>query len=342
MFIDDPSGALSPQAKAQIQNATSAFDVKIVISATDTRATLDAKVSEMVNSANTLAIGVDPVHHFTFTHFGVGTGIPRERYQDVARSGNGEFKQGHWGEGINAIVASAAASRQASAATTTIVMPTQQMTVEHPFPVMPMVGAAIALALGFFLLWRWSRRKTAEVAATLDDFRGEAAQMRSRNIEEQGWHDKMKQNQTAATTTPDLRNSATPSAAPSLASAPRGYASIPPAAAPVHVHRPRYHSPVVAAPPAPSVYIQQSGGNDLLTGVLIGEALNRPVERERVIERHYTPPPARHDTPAPSHSSSSDSSSSSWGDSIGSLFDSGSSGGDFGGGFDGGGGGGDF
>ncbi len=299
MFIDDPTGALSASAAANIQAAQqdAVFDVKVTISTTDTRGALDAKVSGMVTSANTLAIGVDPIHHFTFTHFGIGTGIPRDRYQDVARAGNGEFKQGHWEAGINAIVANATAARHVSNATTTIVVPTQQTTVEHPFPVLPLVGAGLALTLGFFLLWRWNRRKTAEVTATLGDFRDEANQLRSRNIEEQAWHDKMKQKRAGAG-----------------------------AAGPTRTAIRRSRRARAANPGATPVIVQGNIGNDLLTGMLIGEAISRPSPAPS-----YSPP---------SHSSSSsDSSSSSWSSSD---YSGGSGGGDFGGGFDGGGSGGSF
>ena len=328
MFIDDQAGVISPQAKAAIEGSSAHFDVKVFVGATDSRGALDARLGQMVNSANTLAIGVDPVHHYTFTHFGVGTGIPRDQFQAVAKAGNGEFHAGRWGEGIQSIIASATAVRREAreAAPSTVVVQTRE-TVDHGVPAWPFVLGGLSLALAGVLLARHLRRRQRAMESTLDDFRDEAAQLRSRNIEEQAWHDKMAPKAEAL---PSVGRCA-PQDRPS------GVRVIPsplPGPMPVFVApAPAYNQGFQPAP----VVVSQSSNDGLLTGVLLGEALadRRP---------SYVPPPDPPRYRAPDPEPSYSSSSSSW-DSGGGSFDSGSSGGGFdsgGGGFDGGSGGGDF
>jgi len=291
MFIDDQAGVVNG-----VSDTSTVFDVKVVVAATDSRAALDAKVASMVNSANTLAIGVDPVHHYTFTHFGVGAGVPRDQYQEIARAGNGEFKQGHWGAGINAIIANATAARhEARSTNTTIVVPTQVTTVEHPIPVLPFVIGGAVLLLGFFLLWRWNKRRSAEVAKTLNDFQSEAQQMRSRNIEEQGWHDKFGEKV--------RRSKAARPAAPSQ---------------------------------QPQVIVTGSNNDGMLTGLIIGESLasrRDPPARDYAPAPASHSESAWQGSSGSSSSSwdsgSSSSDSGSGGGDFGGGFDGGGGGGDF-------------
>lgn len=337
MYIDDPSGVLGSKA-AELQSLASPFDLKIAIVSTDSRAALDARVASMVTSSNTLAIGIDPTHHYTFTHFGVGTGVPRDRYQDIARSGNGEFKAGRWGDGVLAIASNAAAAKKESQhTTTTIVVPSQVTTVEKPVPIWPFALGAAAIALGFWLVWRWNKRRQAEISSTIDDFKSETAQMRSRNVEEQAWHDRFKEGRAA-------QNDPSPRAEDLQAQPPppsprtsRRVVSELPAPPPKAPPRRVVHHYVPAPIAPPPVVVQQSSGNDLLTGVLIGEAIaSRPAYRAPEPEYH------RHRTPTPDPSSFSSGSGGGGFDWGGSSDSGGSGGGDFGGGFDGGGGGGDF
>lgn len=307
MFVDDQTGTLSQGDIARLQAIASPLDVKVRLAATETRGELDVDVGQMVTSANTLAIGVDPVHRYTFTHFGTGTGISRGDFQAIARAGNGEFHQGHWAEGINAIVASAsAASSREAAATGVVVQPTT--VVEHEAPVWPFILGGGLFVLMFAVFVHWFRRRASKLDAAVDGLNQEANEHRARNVEEQAWHDEF-----AAKHAP-AKLSRPPS---------RGVRSVPssPAYAP-------------AAQAVPSIVNNQPGNsNDLLTGVLIGESMARAepapviVETPRSIDSGY--------------SSGSDSSSFS----TPSSFDSGGFSGGFGGGgggFDGGGGGGSF
>jgi uncharacterized membrane-anchored protein YhcB (DUF1043 family) len=89
------------------------------------------------------------------------------------------------------------------------------------------------------------------------------------------------------------------------------------------------------APPARAVYtspqpviVQNNSGNDLLTGVLIGEALSEPrYERERVVEREYVREPVyqpAYEPPSRDYDSGSDNSSYDSGSDSSSSWDSGS------------------
>jgi uncharacterized membrane protein YgcG len=335
MFIDDAEGILSAQDTHAIEQATSRFDVKVLVTSKASKAELDARVGHMVNSGNTLAIGVDPVHRYTFTHFGIGLGISSSDFQTVARSGNQEFKQGHWAQGITGIIGTtngyaAKAERVQVAARQTIVVPTQTTVVEHPVPAWPFILGVLVLGLFGYLAWRLVRRKQQDVDATIDDFRDEAQTMRTRNLEEQSWHDKA-----AAAQANNANNAENARMAPGKAAA----IVAPPDPALIG-NRFRPAQPYVPPPSyQPPVVVHQSGGSgDLLTGVLIGNMLSdrRTIAAPDEPPRHHARPSSDDDAGSGGGGFSWDSSSSDSSGSGGGGFDSG------GGGFDSGGGGGDF
>lgn len=367
-FVDDSTGTLGTDAIGRINAATSAFDVKVVVASTGSRGELDATVGRLMNSANTVAIGVDPIHHYTFTHFGTGAGIASGDYQTIARAGNGEFKAGHWEQGIEAIIASANAASVRTSARSSVIVQQPVTVVEHPAPIWPFIAGGVGFVFAAVLLVRWMKRRQADQAKVLDGFREEAAHMRSRNIEEQGWHDKFQANQPATehgrararklATKPPMRNmkhivaplpevivneqirgkySKSLAARRIIAPPPamETQATMPEERDRAAYLRSRDSYPAAPAPVVQNYYGGGNGGNDLALGYMIGSNI---AQRDHVMvreeHRQHT------ETPAPSSSSSSD-----WGSSSGSS-DSGSGGGGFdsggGGGFDGGSGGGDF
>jgi hypothetical protein len=305
-------------------------------------------VHDLVTSANTLAIGVDPVHHYAYVHFGTGTGIRHGDYIPIERAGNAEFHAGHWGAGVRAIVnAASAASSQSQRSEVIIQQPTT--VVEHGASIWPYFLFGGLLAATVLLVWRWMRRRTVAIENAAQEARDEAQEMRKRNIEEQGWHDKMSQKM----------GQSEPGAAASQAQPVAQIRAVPQAWGPTEVDREmqaayrgtRYQpsQPYVQPAAAPVIIATQpamyGGNNDFLTGMLVADALERPREREVVREVvHET----RHESSSGWGGSSSDSGGggSSW--DSGSSSDSGggggfdSGGGDSGGGFDSGGGGGDF
>lgn len=327
MFVDDPSGILSASDYASVNGVSSPLDVKIIVTSTDSKPGLDMHVHDLVTSANTLAIGIDPVHHYTFTHFGTGTGISRSDYQGVARAGNGEFHAGNWAAGIRAIINAAnAASSEGQHGTVVVQEPTT--VVEHSAAAWPYLLGFGVMAVICLIAWRWMRRKSVAIEQAAQEARDEAHEMRTRNIEEQGWHDALKEKMPVA---------------PSV-SAPV-IASVPPVALPAYrrgasrsvparyIPHPNY------APAAVPIIVNQGTNDGLLTGLLIGESMGRP----SVVEREVI-----HESPNYERDTGSDGGSSSSSFDSSPSFDSGSSGGGFdsggggGGGFDGGGGGGSF
>lgn len=354
-FVDDSTGTLGTDAIGRINAATSSLDVKVVLASTSSRGELDSMVGRLVNSANTVAIGVDPIHHYTFTHFGTGAGIASGDYQTIARAGNGEFKAGHWEQGIEAIIASANAASVRTSARSSVIVQQPVTVVEHPISVWPTVLSFLVMAVvSFFVVRWWLRKRIADQAKVLDGFREEADQMRSRNIEEQGWHDKFQA--TAGSSLLDtvaslpevvmneqIREKYSKSlAARRIIAPPLTVAAQ--ATTPEERDRAAYLRSRDSYPAAPAAMPVQNnyygnggnGGNDLALGYMIGSVVSAPRPQTVVVEEHRQ----RTETPAPSSSSSSD-----WGSSSGSS-DSGSGGGGFdsggGGGFDGGSGGGDF
>ncbi len=321
MFIDDSTGTLTSTDRTNIENAAPArMDVKIVIASTGSRAELDASVGRLVNSGNTLAIGVDPVHHYTFTHFGSMLGIPSSNFPAIARAGNVEFKAGHWGDGLRAIVTSAASVQEQAPAFTRsqapVIIQQPSTVIEHPVSAAPFVigGIVIAAVLCGIIIWLRRRERAAEQERQA--FREETERLQARNLEEQTWHDRMAKNQASSPVAPTTQP--VPETIRQMIDRP-----VP---ASIIRERPVYQSPV------PVVIPQSSSGNDLLTGLLVGQAMAE--RREPVYvdpPRHYSR--SRTPTPVPSSSSSSwdsGSSSSSWDSgSSGGSFDSGSSGGGF-------------
>lgn len=329
MFIDDEIGLLNPTQLSVLNNLASKADVKIVISSSRSRAELDGATHNLVNTPNTLAIGIDPIHKYTFTHFGSGLAIPSADFKAIATSGNLEFKAGRWAEGVTAIVHNADAEigllRTVSSTTPVIV---QQPVIEHPVSAVPFVIGGLLVMLIGYVIWRLLNKKAKETEQVLSGFRDEAAELRSRNIKEAAYYNKIPETvkplPETVTALPNDRNTREMFVAKKM--------NVKPTKTYVRPQR-----PVVRTAPA-TVIVQgnNNSGNDLVTGMVIGSMMNQP--REVIRERSVTPAPSR------SSSYDSGSSSSSY-DSGSSSYDSGSSGGGFdsgGGGFDSGSSGGDF
>lgn len=334
MDIQDLTGRLSSVDHSALEGMRTPLDVKVLFTSADTRIGLEMQVHDMVTTANTLAIGVDPLHHYAFVHFGTGTGIRHGDYIPIERAGNGEFHLGNWGAGVRAIVnAASAASSQTQQSEVVIQQPVT--VVEHHAAVWPYLLGFGLLAAACLLAWRWMRRRSISIENAAQEARDEAQEMRARNIEEQGWHDRLGE-----------KMGATPAASPAQPVA--QIRSIPPAmdvlAVPGPLPRPTretvfrqppYQQPSYA--PAAVPIIVNQGSNDLLTNMLLIDALERP---QREIVREVVREPV-YDWGGGSSSDSGGGGSSF--DSGGSPSDSGGGGGgDFGGGSDGGGGGGDF
>ncbi len=313
--VHDSIGALTPAAKADLEAAQSPFRVKVLFESTS-KPELQAHVHACVDTPNTLCVGVDPGHRFTWTEIGTDTGIKSGDYTEVGRAGNADFKVGQWSDGVKAILSRGAALRH----TAVVQQPTT--IVEHSTPVWPIVVGFGALVLVIWLLVRKLRRDVHTARAELQEERGEYLH---RNVDAM----------TAPAPAPEPPRVTRPTIpARPVPYTPPTRAYVPPA---------RSYPPVMIAP-APPV------GPSFTDGLILGGALAPPpapavvvIDRERLREPERRRHRERTPTPAPSYSPSYDSSPSS-------SYDSGSSppsdsGGGGGGGFDsssGGGGGGDF
>jgi hypothetical protein len=309
------SGDLSYLTNA---SRTMPFDLRVLFETTSSVDELETDAHEAVASANVVVVAIDPSHHKTIVRFGTATGVKAGDFDSISKAGNAHFRSGEWAAGIEAIAIRAKASRDAVVALSQSNEPVVVQGGLDPWA----WGLIAALVVGFaglaLWIWRKGKHERAQYEKVLNETTAEAQELRSRNIKEADWESKIG------------------------AAAPTAPASASRVAAPVRRQRGRTVQTV--AVPQPQVIVRD-GGNDFLTGMLVGESMNRPapttvVEREVVHERDSGGSSSSYDSgSSSSDSSSSDSggSSSSW-DSGGGSFDSGGGGFDSGGGgFDGGG-----
>lgn len=328
--VEDLTGVLSHSDAASIQALPSHLNFRILVTSATSKGDLDAAVGRSVNSSDTVAIGLDPGHHWVYTHFGVGTGIAVADRVPIERAGSPDFRAGHYADGIKAIMssASAASSRVEHGS---VVIKQETAIVDHGVPIWPFLVGFGALTVVIILVWRAVRRRQNDVIEAAEDVRDEARKAWKRGEEEQGWHDRFAAGAGKGAGVSPLRQSG-PSVTP--LEIPPGPASVPV----IHIHQ---SAPIPVAPMMmPQPYYGGGGNNDFLTGMLVAEALEQPrVEREVVREVVREEP--RYESRREDSSPALDTSSSSY-DSGSSSCDSGGGGGDFGGGgggSDGGGGG---
>jgi len=307
----------------EARSAAYPFNVQLVILGPGaSKADLQAKVSSMVSEPHLLAIGIAPTHHFTYVKGSVDLGLPSG--PDVASAGNRFFRSGDLVSGIDAIAARAMAVRTTSHITQSQTGVPIVIQERHTSAgVWWLLGGvtALVIAVAAYLIWR-NRRRQLEHEANEAELAMEAAELRSRNLDEASWN---------------ARLAARTSAKPGIpAPATTSYAAPSPL---------RSVSTQTAVPVTqPTVIVQsQSSGLDNLLAFELGTMSNRDrvIEREREVI-YVEPTPIISPTPDSGSSSSwggSDSgSSSSWGgsDDSSSSSDSGGSwgGSDSGGGSD--------
>ncbi len=307
------------------------FELRVVTNTYSSKAALEQAVHQCVNSPNVVCVGLDPTHHGVRVHFGTGTGVRPSDFNLIAAAGNSFFKSNDWLGGIESIADRALESARSSQV---VNVGTQQQPVQVHVDMPRVVHeqepvsagwwifafVMVALVVGAIILAIRSARNASKtvkkVNEDMNDFRDEAFEMSSRNMEERDFHEKMKAKGVfnAPANTPAL-TTARPVVTP---------------VAPAHVS-----TPVTTAPT--TVVVQGNNNNDLLTGVLIGQALNnnphvvechtvevvRNVEREREVVHTRRDDDDNGGSGLSWGSSSSDSNSSS--DSGGSSSDWGSS-----------------
>lgn len=207
--VHDNAGVISaPQQSALIAgSARWPFDLHILTGAFPNPAALDTTVHRCVTGPNVVCIGIDPVHHKTNVHVGTGVGIPSSEFHSIAAAGNSYFKGGDYQGGIEAI-----AIRAREAAHTivnaSVREPVRSVSVQSvPVPVQVHIDnhnsgmstgwwlfaffMALLLGLGAWIVRR-AYKTAKKVNDDMNDFRDEAFEMSSRNMEERDFHEKLK------------------------------------------------------------------------------------------------------------------------------------------------------
>lgn len=319
--IEDQLHAFDTAQLQHLRDRANAYGIDIKLTVSDgshSRAQLEQHVASRVTGRKQISIGVDPKHHFTFVRGSRDLGLPSG--PEIASAGNSFFRTGDLVGGIDAIAARAN-SLKSEAVTSHTGAPI--IIHQHTPPATTSVSAwwylgglgVVVLAVVGYVLWRNAKREreAERLAAELNNAIG----------------DRMLENAERGAVR-DFETRLNASAARRAAPAPR------PSYSP-------YPYPVPTPAPAAPVIVNQGGGNDMLTNMLLFDALTdhhhhhdtRVIERERVVER---------DTSSSSWDSGGgdSSSSSSWDSSSDSSSSSDWGGGDSGGGFDSGGGGSDW
>lgn len=346
--IHDPGQTLSAGQVATLTAKAAAypFDLHVEIQTQYpiSRAAFEHQVAGFVTPGSRLvSIGVDPLQHFTFVRSSSSLGVPPG--PQVAQAGNAFFKAGNLVDGIDAIAAKANELKVEPRLITATGPAGGDVRVVQSQTGVPIIihehhtAAGVWYALGAFVafaavvVWWFSaraRRRELAAAEAQRELDVEASELRSRNIEEAGWHDSMAGRLKSSPPAPAAARY--PSTVPNPPLSFETPSRIPYSSAPV---------------PQPIIVNQQGGGLsgvDLLLGYELGRDSSRPapivepviVERDSTSSSFWSSTPDPSPSPDTSSSSSwdsSDDSSSSSGFDSGSS-DSGSSGGDSGGGSD--------
>jgi uncharacterized membrane protein YgcG len=338
-FVLDSTGTLSSQAKTELESIQTRFPLHIVFKDEPSQAVLGKDMDACVVTPSTICIGVDPGHRWTSSRFGVDSGIKSGDFAQVSRAGNLDFKQGNWVGGVKAIVSRAELLSTKSNVPTAIVI--QNPIVEHPVPVWPFfLGFGVLAAIGGYVLLtvrRRTKKALEEADKAIQDVREEAAELTSRNIKDERWERSLDESLAKKAAIPaKAEEAAIPVKVEKkdfcpVCSTPIVNRKCSCAKSTTTSHPTRRRAAPVPAPPSPVVVVGSSSGSDLVTGIVVGEAL--AANRESY-HRHRTPTPI----PAPRRDPTPEPSSSGGDDSSFSSFSSGGSDSNFGGG----GGGGDF
>jgi len=302
--IRDNISTLTAEQTQSLRDKSNAypFDLYVTIGGAVSRDSFKAEVASHVG-ANTVSIGVDPNHRFTFVKASAKLGLPDG--PAVASAGNAYFKRADLVGGIDAIAGKANELRvttrvEDSATGAPIIVHEQPMATGWWWGLGGL--GAVVLGVGVWAWWSKQQRERA-LARTIAEYNnatGDALMAKAERNELEDFDRRLKTTERAARPAKSYRP-------------------------PPQSSAPSYYPPPAAAP----VVVQQSN-NDLITGMVIGELISTP--RETVVIREEAPASRSSSSSYSSSSSSSDSSSSS---SWSSLFDSSSSSSwDSGGGFD--------
>jgi len=300
--------------RSTIQSSANAspFDVHILVENASSFNVLESDAHNWVDSPHVMVIAIDPVHHKTLTRFGTGTGVKAGDYDSISAAGNAHFRSHEIGQGFEAIIIRAKASAQA---TTALSQSNTPVVIQEGLS----AGAWFGIVLGFcllvgFIVWlvRRQRQDRDSFERALIDNKLETSELRLNNsnrADERDFDSRLNASVRSSVQSDPFVAPVRPVVRQSVVQ-------------PVVVQQPVIQQPVIQPVYAPApVYVDR--GSDLVTGMLIGEALSRPREREVIVERERVirEEPSYHSRP----STDSGGSSSSWDSGGSSSYDSSSS-----------------
>lgn len=110
--IHDDARLFDAAGTQRINAANLPFELHVLTSTSaSSRAGLEALVHDTVDGPNVVALGVDPTHRWVVARFGTGTGIAPSQWAAIVASGNSEFRDARWADGVLEIANNAARSR---------------------------------------------------------------------------------------------------------------------------------------------------------------------------------------------------------------------------------------
>lgn len=201
--VYDHAGVLSQaqQTALTTQGSRWPFDLHVLTGTYPTPNAFESAVHNCVNGPNVVCIGIDPAHHKTSVHTGTATGIPSG--SGISAVGNPYFKNADYQGGIEAIASRARELYHSNVVQTTRNVSTGytqqpiQVHIDNPNTGMSTgwwLFAILMLALigiGTWVVVR-ARKTVKKINDDMNDFRDEAFEMSSRNMETRDWHEKMK------------------------------------------------------------------------------------------------------------------------------------------------------
>jgi MYXO-CTERM domain-containing protein len=117
--IQDDARLFGANDTQRIMSANLPFELHVITSTSyASRAGLDARVHDSIDAPNVVGIGIDPTHRWVVAHFGTGTGIAPSTWATIVASGNGDFRDARWGDGVLAVSRSAANARTEASVST--------------------------------------------------------------------------------------------------------------------------------------------------------------------------------------------------------------------------------
>ncbi len=108
--IRDQAHVLSADDTARLRSVVMAapFDGRLVVTTEYADAQdLSRYVGSLVAEANTVVVGLDPLHHHVQVQFGNGSRVPAADWPVIERAGNDSFRRSDWEGGVAAIFQSA-------------------------------------------------------------------------------------------------------------------------------------------------------------------------------------------------------------------------------------------